>query len=96
MPVSTVRPSLESPAALPRCRHEKPWKTCAACARQAWCEDCGASIELPEPPHPRETVTCEQCVDRMIGMTSRPPLSPLHAFGCGCDACEHFRAEYGS
>jgi hypothetical protein len=31
----------------------------------AWCEDCGAYVELDEPLHPRETVTCTECVDRM-------------------------------
>lgn len=82
----------ETRATLPQCRHAKPWKTCATCARQAWCEDCGAHIELEAPPHSRETVTCAECVDRMI----RRPPTRLHAFGCDCDACEHFRAEYGS
>jgi len=51
----------------PRCLHGEPWKTCAACACQAWCEDCHARIELDDPPHPRETLTCNACVDRMIG-----------------------------
>ena len=53
--------------ATPRCLHGEPWKPCSTCAHQAWCEDCFERIELDEPPHPRETVTCMKCVDRMIG-----------------------------
>jgi hypothetical protein len=56
-------------SAAPRCLHGEPWKTCRACSWAAWCEDCGAKVALDEPPHPRETVTCEACVDRMIGRT---------------------------
>ena len=58
---------IRSYVATPRCLHGQPWKACSACACQAWCEDCGERVELDEPPHPRETVTCMKCVDRMIG-----------------------------
>lgn len=52
---------------VPHCLHGAPWSACETCARITWCEDCGEKIELDEPPHPRDCVTCGRCVDRMIG-----------------------------
>lgn len=54
-------------SAPPRCLHGTIWNVCDTCARMTWCEDCGAKIELDKPLHPRETITCERCVDRVVG-----------------------------
>jgi hypothetical protein len=52
----------------PRCLHGEIWNRCETCRCYAWCEDCGMLVDdLDEPPHPRETLTCASCVDRMIG-----------------------------
>jgi hypothetical protein len=50
----------------PRCLHGATWKHCVLCARTTWCEDCGDRIVLDEVVDPRESVTCESCVDQMI------------------------------
>jgi hypothetical protein len=50
----------------PRCAHGKIWNRCEVCQCYAWCEDCGEIIDLDEPLHPRATITCASCVDRMI------------------------------
>lgn len=53
-----------------RCQPDLILDQCDACARTAWCADCGQRLFLDEPLHPCESVTCESCVDRMIGNPS--------------------------